>query len=223
MVGGLPLHSDDSPRGVALTAGVYREVRARLAALGHVGDWEWSQNLGPPKDPEALVCEYTWVVLNSGMKNTVARKIFDRVWPRLCSGELIYPVFMHGPKVCAIESVWIDRARHLSAFLAASDKVGWCQSLPWIGPITKYHLAKNLGVDCAKPDRWLVRLAQVERTTVHDLCARLARETGDRVATVDVVLWRACAIGVLVVVGDAIAIARTGVAAPEGIEAERTP
>jgi nicotinamide mononucleotide (NMN) deamidase PncC len=48
----------------------------------------------------------------------------------------------------------------------------------------------------------------VERTTVHDL---------------DVVLWRACAIGVLVVVGDAIAIARTGVAAPEGIEAERTP
>lgn len=185
-----------------LTADLYREIRARLAAAGHVGDWEWSQNLKPPTGPEALACEYTWVVLNSGMKNTVAHKIMDRVWPLVSSGMAIGNAFGHRGKAEAIESTWRQRTERYQSFfvanaLGAAAVLVWCESLPWIGPITKYHLAKNLGVDVAKPDRWLVRLAEAERTTVDDLCTRLARETGDRVATVDVVLWRACAIGML--------------------------
>ena len=67
--------------------------------------------------------------------------------------------------------------------------MAWLQTLPFIVPITVYHLAKNYGFDCAKPDRHLVRIAGAEGT--HELCARLARETGDRIATVDVVIWRA--------------------------------
>lgn len=61
------------------------------------------------------------------------------------------------------------------------------------------HLAKNLGCDVVKPDRWLERLAAAEGTTPHLLCNRLAYASGDRIATVDVVLWRACAIGILTV------------------------
>jgi len=69
-------------------------------------------------------------------------------------------------------------------------------SLPWIGEITKYHLGKNLGtLDTAKPDRHLVRIAGAEGA--HALCARLARATGDKVATVDVVIWRAANLGLL--------------------------
>ena len=91
--------------------------------------------------------------------------------------------------------------------IAAVDR---CASLPWIGDITKYHLAKNLGANVAKPDRWLVRLADAEKTTVDQLCRRLAIATGDRVATVDVVLWRACAVGVLVIDGGMISVASSG-------------
>jgi ribose 1,5-bisphosphokinase PhnN len=69
--------------------------------------------------------------------------------------------------------------------------------LPWIGPVTMHHLAKNLGTDTAKPDVHLERLARRDRTTTHKLCQRLARETGYRIATIDSVLWRACADGVL--------------------------
>ena len=62
---------------------------------------------------------------------------------------------------------------------------------------TKYHLAKNCGADVAKPDVHLQRLAEAHGTTVHDLCADLASRTGYRIATIDLVLWRACANGVL--------------------------
>lgn len=187
-----------------LTAEFYREVRAKLAALGYVEDWEWAQNVRAPETPEALACEYTWVVVNSGMHHRAARAIMDRVWPRLVAGLPIYPAaFGHAGKALAIGVMWDQRERRLAAFRELGGEVervlAWCESLPWIGAITKYHLAKNLGADVAKPDRWLVRLAAAEVTTVDELCRRLAAETGDRVATVDVVLWRACAVGVLVV------------------------
>lgn len=187
-----------------LTADVYRDVRAELAGLGYAHDWEWSQSVQAPETGDDLACEYAWVVINSGLRHTVARGIMDRVWPRLIEGLPLYPVvYGHAGKALAIGLMWDRREWRLAQFRqigANTDRVlEWCESLPWIGKITKYHLAKNLGVDVAKPDRWLVRLAEAESETVAGLCERLARETGDRIATVDVVLWRACAVGVLVV------------------------
>lgn len=138
------------------------------------------------------------------MHHCAARAIMDRVWPRLLADLPLYPsAFGHAGKALAIGTMWDQRARRLSDFRSIGGDtellLRWCESLPWIGKITKYHLAKNLGADVAKPDRWLVRLAEAEGDTVDGLCQRLARETGDRVATVDVVLWRACAVGVLTV------------------------
>ncbi len=184
-----------------ITAELYAKLRARLAELGHGSDYTWAQNVSAPNTPEDFAAEYTWVVLNSGMRNTVARKIMDRVWPLVVSGQPMTPAFGHVGKRRAIEATWQDRGRLWceAVVLKDAELVDWCESLPWIGPITKHHLAKNLGADVAKPDRWLVRLADAEHTTVDELCARLARETGDRVATVDVVLWRACAVGVLAI------------------------
>lgn len=194
---------------MTLTTELYLRIRAALVERGHGDDYEWAQNVKPPATPEALACEYTWVVINSGMNNTVARQIMDRVWPLLVADQPIAAAFGHKGKVSAIEDTWERRESRYLEFLDADAQstaqvLNWCESLPWIGGITKYHLAKNLGVDCAKPDRWLVRLANVEGETVDALCARLARATGDRVATVDVVLWRACAIGLVTVSGSVI-------------------
>jgi len=192
-----------------LTPDLYRETRARLAALGYVEDWEWAQNVRAPVNAEDLVREYALVVVNSGMHHRAARAIMDRVWPRLVADLPLYPAaFGHAGKALAIGLMWDRRALRLAEFRELCDDparvLEWCESLPWIVKITRYHLAKNLGVDCAKPDRWLVRLAQADGETVDALCARLAAATGDRVATVDVVLWRACAIGVLTVDGGVI-------------------
>lgn len=181
---------------------LYFEARQRLAVLGYGGDREWAENVRPPATAEDLAREYAWVVLNSGMKNTVARGIMDRVWPALDQGRRVREVFGHPGKAAAIELFWQTRAARfeelgLQLRLGPAAVLAWCESQPWIGKITKYHLAKNLGADVAKPDRWLVRLADASGESVERLCQRLAITSGDRVATVDVVLWRACAIGVL--------------------------
>ena len=42
----------------------------------------------------------------------------------------------------------------------------------------------------------LQRLADREGVTAQQLCERLSRQTGYKIATVDVLLWRACANGV---------------------------
>jgi hypothetical protein len=80
------------------------------------------------------------------------------------------------------------------------ELVAWCGALPFIGHITKWQAAKNLGVDAAKPDRWMQRVAPLSNESVAELCDRLAAATGDRVATVDLVIWWAMAKHVLVIV-----------------------
>lgn len=74
-----------------------------------------------------------------------------------------------------------------------NDKISALEELPWIGGITKYHLARNMGLDCVKPDRHLVRLA--ERYGFEDphlMCNYLAKQFKERVGTIDVILWRYC-------------------------------
>jgi hypothetical protein len=135
------------------------------------------------------------VICNSGMKNTVARGIFERCKTALILGAPVRLAFKHPGKVAAIERIWRDREILFNGFIEASDRLAYLETLPWIGGITKYHLAKNFGQDVAKPDVHLVRLADREGCTVQAMCERLAGETGLRIATVDTVLWRACADG----------------------------
>jgi hypothetical protein len=162
-------------------------------------DIAWAESLTLPSNPKVFALEAVFVICNSGMKNTVARGIYNRCEAALVAGTPVIDVFKHAGKVAAIESIWARRVHLLAEFLATAplDRLAWIEALPWIGGITKYHLAKNYGMDVAKPDVHLQRLADREACTTQDLCARLAVETGWRIATVDTLLWRACANGVM--------------------------
>lgn len=173
----------------------YCDLRDRLSAFGYGDEYEWSQRVQAPTDALAFFCEYGWVVVNSGMRNQVAARIWERITAALGRGEPVASAFGHPGKAEAIQRVWDEREAFYADYLAADDKIAYLVGLPWIGEITKWHLAKNFGVDCAKPDRHLVRLAAAEGTTAEGLCQRLARATGDRIATVDLVLWRAANLG----------------------------
>jgi len=69
------------------------------------------------------------------------------------------------------------------------------QSLPWIGPITKYYMAKNLGADVCKPDRHLTRIAGKYDMELEELCKKLSEESGDHISMVDNVIWRVANLG----------------------------
>jgi hypothetical protein len=167
----------------------YLELRKRLLGLGYAEEIEWAQTVQPVSDADVFWREFAWVVLNSGMKNQVAAGIWQRVRPVVERGGSASEVFGHKGKAKAIDTVFARRVELLADYIAAPDKLAYLRALPWIGAITCFHLAKNYGHDVAKPDRHLVRIAGAEG--VDALCQRLAGESGDRVATVDVVIWRA--------------------------------
>lgn len=175
----------------------YIALRAAVARQGYGHEYDWSQNVQPPATPDDFVFEYAWVVLNSGMREQVARGIWGKVRPALEEGRPVRSVFGHPGKAAAIQLVWEHRGEYHQAYLAAADKLEFARALPWIGKITCFHLVKALGENVAKPDRHLERLAEGTGESVDELCGRLASSSGDRVATVDLVLWRAANLGLL--------------------------
>lgn len=203
-----PVGLPDSPPSTAIEEGGskrpvitperFNSIVAELRARGFADDdIAWSEGMNPPATAEDFALEAAFVICNSGMKNTVARRIYEDVSRAIQAGASARCAFGHDGKANAIDVIWIRREELFAAYTAAADKLAFCESLPWIGPITKYHLAKNFGADVAKPDVHLQRLADHEGVTVQALCDRLAGLTGYRSATIDLLLWRACAEGVI--------------------------
>ena len=170
---------------------------------------DWCENrpsLNQMLDNDVLR-EYAWVVFNSGMRNSV----IEAKWHDLCEAfrwfnlKLLLDapdavlrdaltVFGHYKKVDAViqfaKKLWKDD-------LAFRDRVNenplkTLTELPYIGDITKYHLARNLGFDFIKPDRHLQRLADEYGMNPFELCNLIHNETGRRLGTIDVILWRFC-------------------------------
>lgn len=174
----------------------YLKLKSELINRGYKGEIEWAENLELCNSAIDFFAKYMWVVISSGLKNQVARIIYDRIVVAMKQGKRPSEVFKHLGKTKAIESLFKNKDREFKAYQETSDKLSFLETLPWIGKITKYHLARNLGLDFCKPDRHLVRIAKTYNTTPDVLCKRLARETGDRIGTVDLVIWRAANLGI---------------------------
>jgi hypothetical protein len=164
--------------------------------------------------------ETAWCILNGGMREKVVRRLFPTIsacfWhfesvARILRTEetcqaLAQKFFNHPGKISAIlKCVRVVRdAGGFAEFRTRleADPIGVCIGLPYIGPVTVWHLARNIGVDCAKPDRHLARLtSQFGYVDASALCQAVAAAVGERIGVVDVVLWRhaesacACAAG----------------------------
>lgn len=175
----------------------FRRIEEAVRSAGYGPIIDWSENISPPASAEEFASAAIYVICNSGMKNTVAAPIAARCIEALNAGKAAATVFGHPGKAAAIDAIWQRRSELFARYSRQYAKLEVLRELPWVGPVTVYHLAKNLGADTAKPDVHLERLARRDRTTTHGLCRRLARETGYRIATIDTVLWRACAAGIL--------------------------
>lgn len=180
-----------------ISAKQFREIDKAVRRAGYKAAIEWSENIRMPTNADDFASEAIYVICNSGMANRIALPIFEECMRALRSGHSCKTVFGHPGKSDAIDYIWKKRRSLYRKLLKADDLIEFCATLPWVGPITKFHLAKNLGADVAKPDVHLNRLAEPEGVSAQELCERLARETGYRAATVDLILWRACADGII--------------------------
>jgi len=171
------------------------QLRQKIVDAGFAEEIAWQESVTEPDTADEFMWQYIWVVLSSGMKNQVARIIEQRIVEAYNMGKPIGSVFRHKAKVKAIENMILNHDDLFEDYFEAENRLEFLKSLPYIGDITKYHLAKNLGEDVTKPDRHLVRIANKYGKTPSTLCEKLARETGYRVATVDLILWRAGNLG----------------------------
>lgn len=175
----------------------YRKLKTELIKLGYGEEIEWAKNLRPCTNAFDFWVEYSWVVVSSGIKNQVARIVWNRILNAMIDGGRVSDVYGHKAKAAAIEQMWNLQAETFREYLGANDKISFLANLPWIGEITKFHLAKNLGIPVCKPDRHLVRIARKYGLTPDAMCERLSREMGDSIAVIDSVIWRAGNLGMI--------------------------
>jgi hypothetical protein len=77
-----------------------------------------------------------------------------------------------------------------------SDPLSALRSFPFIGPVTVYHLAKNLGLDVTKRDRHLVRASQkFGFRNPEGFCKAIAEVHHEPIKVIDLVIWRFLASG----------------------------
>lgn len=71
------------------------------------------------------------------------------------------------------------------------DEIDSMTSLGFIGPVTKFHLARNLGFDVAKPDRWMCRIAnRLGWESVNSMCEYLSKKYSMSMKEIDITLWK---------------------------------
>ena len=189
--------------------GVYQLVKREVTTRGYNDEiaWQAAQNFEEISESD-LLREAAWVILCSGFKESVIRKKFSYLSLCFCDWQSAREILAckHACRDTALKS--FGHKGKIDAILQTAELIeqsGFTQlkqdikmspleslkRLPYIGDITAWHLAKNLGIPVAKPDRHLVRLANI--MGYHDVqrfCGDVAEISGDAIHVVDLVFWR---------------------------------
>ncbi len=197
--------SRKSARAIAL----YKNAQSSVLSAGFGWELDWQRRrLNEGFTEQDLLREAAWVVLCSGFRESYVRRVFDYISLCFCDWESAKEISRN--KFVCIESAkpQFRNQRKLDSIVAIADKIcdigfdristelysdpiGTLQMFPFIGPITSWHLAKNLGFNVAKNDRHLARLATANGySDAHSLCGAISKATGELTGIIDVVLWR---------------------------------
>jgi hypothetical protein len=184
--------------------------------------WARAHRIGPKTfhhmKARRFLAEYCQVVYASGFRAKVLqtkfpalRQAFRNFDPmalaQMDSIEPVLSVFKHRHKArCFLAGAKAIADEGFGPFKHRLRREGLdvLEELPGLGPITKFHLAKNIGLaDLPKPDIWLERVAKLcEAESVFELVAYMAQVTGESQHVVDVAVWRYAADGRLPKVGN---------------------
>lgn len=187
----------------------YSFIKAHLIKNGFEEEINWQANIHFDEVDESIFLrEIAWVILSSGMKETIIRNIFDKISKSFfnwTSSKLI----VENKDKCFHKAIkYFNNKKKISAIIYAAEKINKIgfyqfkknisenpidklQEFYYIGPITVYHLVKNIGLPYAKPDRHLKRIAKKEGyPDVQKFCHDVSNLTGDSKPVVDIVFWR---------------------------------
>lgn len=170
-------------------------------------DWQDEINLNS-LTYQSFLKEYTWVVFASGLSDKVVSKVFPKIqiifrnwtdldyilqnYATILSSSL--KIFNNKPKINALLKTVTYIKSNGFEFVKKriySRGIEYLKTFSFIGEATCYHLAKNIGLSCAKPDRHLLRISKiVGYNTPHDLCKVISEHVAEKIQVVDLVIWR---------------------------------
>lgn len=173
----------------------------------HEVDWQRSNSLHTITEQDFLR-ETAWVIINSGFKEKTARNLFGYIelaFQNFACADLVLSgadlsleiatgVLNHPGKIkgiiAAAELVKHNGFKNLRERIEDSP-LETLQLIPYIGKTTARHLAKNLGLNIAKPDRHMIRLAEAANfESVDSMCRHLSQKFNEQVKVIDLILWR---------------------------------
>lgn len=176
---------------------------------GLLGEVVWQREANFAEFTESeLLREHAWVALCSGFRESAVRRVFDHVSLCYCDWESAEAIVSAG-EICSTTAAYafanrlklrgiLSTARYINNIgfeefkqSVLADPINRLQALPFIGPVTSWHLAKNLGLNVAKPDRHLVRVSErLGFRSADAFCRELATTTGEQAKVVDLIVWR---------------------------------
>ncbi len=187
----------------------YLKAKESIIGEGFAAEIDWQAEIRFSQITESdFLREAAWVVLSSGMRETVIRLKFNAIskafyyWRNAndiidnsekCRNQAL-KIFHNQKKIDAIISIAEQISVQGFGIFKTNIQTGgvkFIQSLPFMGPATSYHFAKNIGLDVVKPDRHLLRVAATAGfESPKLLCEEISKSVGDRVCVIDLVIWR---------------------------------
>ena len=186
---------------------------------------EIRENLSHPRklspDEFADMCAY--VILAGGFSQKTAKKIHAQITDYLHKNgadfDELFSMFHNKNKINAICEIWRNKNALCAEYYridSLDDKLKFLSHMPHIGKITANHLARNMGENVVKYDIWIQRLGVVYggnstlsqfidngklnpeiKKSCDEMFAHLSCETGLPIGYIDVVLWKACQLGLI--------------------------
>ena len=154
--------------------------------------------------------EYVWVVFTTGFKADIIRKHWPKITDTLSDFNINEVRKMSAEWL--LENLPIKNKAKCNAIYKTSTLLNdeWLESiknadnwklikdtlikLPFIGKVTVWHLMRNIGVDCFKPDRHIERLSSLLNIQPKILFEIIIHSKHEKyVGVADYILWRACA------------------------------
>ena len=191
-----------------MLAEAYNTAKTAVIAAGYARDIDWQASRCFANVSKVdFMADLAWVIFCSGFRV----EVIDRKWPvltRIFYGWRPVAIIEHAATCEDLALAQFGSRSKVKAVIAgakriedegydalkkrvAADPLNVLQEFDYIGPVTVYHLAKNMGLDYAKPDRHLVRMAQAAGyDDVQQFCRGISDAAGDPVPVVDLVLWR---------------------------------
>ena len=187
----------------------YNDAKQLVLEKGFENEILWQEGISFERITESVfLSEAAWVILSCGMKERVIRSKFSSFSDAFYSWESAdkiirnvnecrkngLAIFGNNRKIDAV--IHITTLIHREGFHNFKNKIvdygiEFISTLPFMGPATSYHLAKNIGLDVVKPDRHLVRVSIVTGfESPNELCTEISKLSGDRISVVDLVIWR---------------------------------